>query len=129
VPISARLRRMRRNVEHLVLRNYPNPEEDFRSNPRRAFLQRTFQRATLWLLPFAVIGLWLTRRRPLGVLPIANLTTAIVTAAFFYAEARYRVPYGPFLIVAGVTGAAFLLGRAQGLLRNTRSPRARVVSS
>ena len=103
-PISDRLRRMRRNVEHLVLRNYPNPEEDFNRDPRRAFLQRMFRQATLVLLPFAAIGLIVLRRRVEAIVLVANFLTAIITAALYYAEARYRVPYDPFLIIAAVVG-------------------------
>jgi hypothetical protein len=44
-------------------------------------------------------------------LVFANLLTVVVTAAFFYAEARYRVSYDPFLIIVATAGAAAVARR------------------
>lgn len=128
-PLSERLVRMRRNVEHLVQRNYPNPEEDFaRKDFRRAWLQRTFRRATLALLPLALLGLWSMRRRGIVCwLVLANFVTVVVTAAFFYAEARYRVPYDPFLVIAATAGAAAVV-RRQDRFRRAFSCRRRATA-
>jgi hypothetical protein len=41
----------------------------------------------------------------------------VVTAAFFYAEARYRVPYDPFLIIAATAGVAAVVRRLDLLRR------------
>jgi hypothetical protein len=103
---TERLQLARRNVEGLVLHTYPNPEEDFaRKDRRRALLQRWFRLAVIGLLPFGAIGLWLAGRRVAGVLMIAQLATMVLTAVIYSAEARYRAPYDPFIIVAAACGA------------------------
>jgi hypothetical protein len=107
--LAQRAKRMKRHVVHLVSRNFPNPEEDFHGDPRRAWLQRAFARATLGLLPLAAIGVFSMRRRVAGIVVIANLVTIVVVAACFYAEARYRVPYDPFLVIAATAGLASLV--------------------
>jgi uncharacterized membrane protein YfcA len=106
-------------VSYLVWRNYPNPEEDFHADPRRAWLQRFFYRATLVLVPLAAVGLLGggARRRSAALLIAAQLVTIVVAAAFYFAEARHRVPYDPFLVIAGVSGGARIARRVYARLR------------
>ena len=119
VSLSRRIGRALRNVSYLAWRNYPNPEEDFHGDPRRARLQRFFAQATLALVPLAVIGLrGAAARRSSAVLVIAaQLVTIVVVAAFYFAEARHRVPYDPFLVAAGVSGGARSVAQLRAWLR------------
>ena len=57
--------------------------------------------------PLALLGLVSCFRRPTAVLVViaAHVLTALVTAGFFYGEARYRVPYDVFLLLLALEGA------------------------
>jgi hypothetical protein len=116
VPIVRRIERALRNASYLVWRNYPNPEEDFRADPRRRRLQRFFANATLALLPLAVLGLAAARRSSAALVVASQLVTIAVVAAFYFAEARHRVPYDPFLVIAGISGGARIARRLLALL-------------
>ena len=92
--------------------------------------------ATLALVaPLALVGLLSAAVRPRLALVVcgAHVLTALVTAAFFYGEIRYRVPYDVFLFVLAVEGArragqlcAWLFRRSRALTRRWRrgAPRA-----
>jgi hypothetical protein len=116
VPMTRRVARMIDNVELLALRNLPWPEDDFIARDRRRFrLQQFFGRATLVMIPLAVYGLFCLRRHFVGKLLVwAHLITPIYVAAFYLGEARYRVPYDTFAIVAA-TAALFTIGRSVAL--------------
>jgi hypothetical protein len=120
VPITKRIQRMLRNIQHLAWHAYPNPEEDFRGEQWRAFLQRFFANATLGLMPVGLIGVWDMRRRVAGLVIIANLVTIPVVAAFYFAEARHRVPYDPFLLIAATVGFAAIVRHSRYVLDHLR---------
>jgi hypothetical protein len=124
VPIVKRIQRAMRNVRGLAWHCFPNPEEDFaRNDPRRAFFQRFFYNATLGIMPLALVGLWGMRRKPAGLILIANLLSSPIVAALYFAEARHRVPYDPFLVIAAVVGvtviARYILGLVDFLRRRS----------
>ena len=69
---------------------------------------------TYWLvLPFALAGLWLARRRRALVLPL--LVMALGASVVFTADAtsRYRAPFDPVIAVLGCYGALSLLDRVR----------------
>lgn len=112
VPLSARVRRMIDNIGLLAVNNVPWPEDDFRRDPKRAWLQRLYARITLTMLPFVLIGLFCLRRNIAGQILIwANILTILIVAALYLGEARYRVPYDTFAIVAAVVGIHTLWAR------------------
>jgi hypothetical protein len=59
------------------------------------------------LCPLALLGIASCVRRPTVVLVVctAHVLTMLVVAAFFFAEARYRVPYDMFLMLLALAGA------------------------
>ncbi len=59
------------------------------------------------LCPLALLGIVGSIRRPTVVLVVctAHVLTMLVTAAFFFAEQRYRVPYDLFLLLLALSGA------------------------
>jgi len=117
VPVSARVRRASENVKALVLQNFPNPEADFHGDITRLKLSRVFRKILYWVLGFAVIGLFAIVRPKTtstaagfaaGVIVVANLLTVVALPLTFYTEARYRVPYDPFILVAAAVGAGLV---------------------
>jgi hypothetical protein len=117
-----RLVRRGRNVRLLVfgVNNYPNPEADFRGDPWRASLMRGYRLVLInVLLPLAAIGLWSMRKqRAAAIVVLANLATPMIVAAIFFSEARYRVPYDVFLIIAATVGATTLASQLDRLRRS-----------
>jgi hypothetical protein len=59
------------------------------------------------LCPLAILGIVSCVRRPTTALVVcaAHVVTMLVVAAFFFAEARYRIPYDIFLMVLALEGA------------------------
>jgi hypothetical protein len=57
--------------------------------------------------PLALIGIVSCARRPTTVLVVcsAHILTALIVAAFFFAEARYRIPYDLFFMLLALEGA------------------------
>ena len=125
VPYSARLRRMFDNVTLLASRNRIWPEEEYRGVRFRAQLQDIFEVATVIVLPFTALGLYLTRRRPEALVLVANVFTILLVGALYLGEARYRVPYDPFMLVFGVIGAHGLARWLAGLPRRWKAWRTR----
>ncbi|MDB4940500.1 MAG: hypothetical protein JWP97_34 [Labilithrix sp.] len=123
----ARAARMVDNVALLAVRNLPWPEDDFRRIPVRLRLQRFFARALQPLLVLAAGGLlFLGRHGVARIVLLTQLVTIVSVAALYLGEARYRVPYDPFLVVVAVVGASAavrglrsLAGRARRTLRPT----------
>lgn len=123
------LRRMHRNTKMLTYR-FIFPEDDFAGNgahPNRAWLQRTFRWILVNILPIGVFGLLAMlvqkRNRLLGALILAHAVTLIVVAALYFAEARMRMPYDPFLLVSvavGLVAVARLVRRLHVLIRERR---------
>jgi hypothetical protein len=70
------------------------------------------------LCPLAVLGIASCLRRPSVVLVVctAHVLTMLVVAAFFFAEARYRVPYDMFIMLLGLAGT---LAAARWLVRQS----------
>jgi hypothetical protein len=125
VPWSARIKRMIDNVGLLAIGNEPWPEDDFRADPRRARLQKFFGRATLVMIPLAFVGLFFLRRHFVAQLLVwANLATIVIVAALYLGEARYRVPYDTFALVAATVAlhraCAAVVDRWRSFLRRRR---------
>jgi hypothetical protein len=118
---AQQLRRMHRNTRMLIYR-FIFPEDDFAANgkhPNRASLQHIFRLILINILPVSVFGvfamLMAKRHRLLGFLLAAHAFTLIVVAALYFAEARMRMPYDPFLITAFAAGCS----AAYGLMRKS----------
>jgi hypothetical protein len=100
------------NVKSLVLSNFPNPEGDFHGNITRLKLARVYRKILYWLLGLGLLGLFAMRRawRPEAtIIVVANLMTVVTLPLIFYTEARYRVPYDPFIIIAAAVGIGTVL--------------------
>ena len=125
VPFSARVGRMADNVALLAVHNMPWPEDDMRRFVFRDRLQHAFANALLPLLGFCALGMFFLRRHAVAALLIvANLLTIVFVAAIYLGEARYRIPYDPFIIVVATVGAHGLLVRGRRLLSARRPSRA-----
>lgn len=101
-----RIHRALDNVRLLWDKNDPWPEHDrARGRGMRAFSQRWFNEAARWvLIPLACLGVFVLRRRAAMIVVLAHLLTLVILSMFFLAEARYRVPYDPFLFVLASAG-------------------------
>lgn len=109
-PFGARAARAWRNLTSLVWRSFPFPEADFHASKPRLELSRVFRKTLYALLALVPVGLSaMVRRGPAAVVVIANLATVALLPTLFYAEARYRVPYDPFVILAAAAGAEVIL--------------------
>jgi hypothetical protein len=97
-----------RNVRLLFRDNALWPESQHLP-PRgwRRALYDGSHRLVLGSLPFVFWGILAGLRRPTTVLVVcsAHVLTALVVAAFFFAEQRYRVPYDMFLMLLAFHGA------------------------
>jgi hypothetical protein len=95
------------NVRLLWDKNNPWPEEERARSGFRKYTQDAFNQVARWLvIPLAVLGLVVLRKRAALVVVLAHLVTLVVLSMFFLPEARYRVPYDPFLILLAAAGAA-----------------------
>jgi hypothetical protein len=114
-----RLLRAGSNVALLVVKNQLFPENGYTESRFRTDLQRGFASALLYgFLPLSVVGLVLGRPDRLKLLALANFAAVAVAAARYYGEARYRVPYDPFVILFAVVGAYELGTRGLAFARN-----------
>lgn len=93
------------NVRLLWDKNNPWPEEERARSGFRKLTQDGFNQVARWLvIPLAMLGLFVLKRRaPLFVI-VAHLVTLVILSMFFLPEARYRVPYDPFLILVAAAG-------------------------
>lgn len=116
---TQRLRRTFWNVR-LLAYQYAYPEQAYANDPVKApvrtWLQRTFRRLVITILPLALLG-WITmffskRGYLTGVIIGAHAITSIVAAALYLGEGRMRIPYDAFLITAATAGLAFLVSQA-----------------
>jgi hypothetical protein len=124
---AQQLVRMHGNARMLIYR-FIFPEGDFASNgkhPTRASLQRIFRVILVNILPVGVFGvfamLMTKRQRWVGFLLAAHAVTLITVAALYFAEARMRMPYDPFLITAfaaGCSAAYVLMQKSYGAARD-----------
>jgi hypothetical protein len=110
-----RLQRWGNNVSLLFVRNELWPENtDLPGRPLRIAQVEVSKGILLGvLLPLAAIGIGagLWRPRPVLVVCIAHVFTSLFTAAFFYGENRYRVPYDTFFFLLALAGLVFLAPR------------------
>lgn len=118
-----RLYRTFNNVRLLWDLNDPWPERDgARKDPFRGWAQRWFNEVARWVvIPLACLGVVVLRKRTALVVVLAHLVTLVILSMFFLAEARYRVPYDPFLILVAVAGTARLTGLLRASLARRRS--------
>lgn len=70
-------------------------------------------RALRWLsfgviAPLALLGMWVSRRKPVAALLIGFVLSYMGTVIAFFINARYRLPVVPCLILFAVAGAAWL---------------------
>ena len=118
--------RMVDNVELLAARNLPWPEDDFRRFKFRHVLQQGFATAFWPILVLAFVGAAYLGKHRLARLVIgAQLGTIVFVAAIYLGEARYRVPYDPFIIILATMG---LVGIARAAQEASDWIRARVAS-
>jgi hypothetical protein len=119
-----RIHRAFDNVRLLWDKNNPWPEEDGARAGLRKHLQDGFNGATRWVvIPLAMLGLVVLPRRAPYVVVLAHLITLVVLSMFFLPEARYRVPYDPFLVLLAFAGT----WRLESLVRTRLTARARGV--
>jgi len=97
------------NVSLLFVHNTLWPEDGrLGGSPWRSAYSDTTRAVLLALVcPLSLLGLASCLRRPTAttVVVAAHVLTAIVTAAFFCGEQRYRVPYDVFFILLALEGA------------------------
>jgi hypothetical protein len=125
------------NVQLLLVENLPWPESNYHDDIsvlrltdgiRRSDLMEFCRDALLYAgLPLCAIGLALGRRNRALFVVATNLLTIVITAAFFFGEARYLIPYQPFILLMDVVGAYELLVRlrrfvARMVRRSSRQP-------
>lgn len=117
------IKRMHRNTKMLIYR-FIFPEDDFAGNgehENRAWLQRTFRTILINMLPISFFGLFAMfatkRQRLVGMLFAAHAITLIVVAALYFAEARMRMPYDPFLITGAAAGLSAVYALVQKVHR------------
>jgi hypothetical protein len=109
-----RVRRAFNNVRLLWDLNDPWPEEDGAHqnapNRTRHKLQRGFNGVTRWgVIPLMLLGLLLVRKRAGTMIILAHLVTLVVLSMLFFPEARYRVPYDPFMLILASAGVVRLV--------------------
>lgn len=102
--------RMWRNTRQLIYRfTFPESDEHLRT-PVRQELQRFFRLIVVNLIPigtFGLLAMLLARKTRLTALVIvANGLTVVTVAALYFAEARMRMPYDPFVITCATAGLA-----------------------
>ncbi len=125
VPWTARVARAADNVKLLALRNVPWPEdEEARRAAFRVKLQIAFGNILMPVLALCAIGLcFLRRHRMAAVVLWTQLTTIVFVGAVYLGEARYRVPYDPFILIAASVGVDAVVSRAR-LVWRRRAPTA-----
>jgi hypothetical protein len=120
VPLRDRLKRKLHNVSLLLYGNLPWPESNYREPihfvgfpgtvPRQGVAEGFRDALAFVFLPLCAAGLALGRRNRTMLILAANLVTVFIAAWFFFGEARYHVPYDPFIVVLAIVGA-YELGR------------------
>jgi hypothetical protein len=140
VPLRDRLLRKVHNVSLLLFGNLPWPESNYREPirfvgfpspvPRQGVAEAFRDALAFVFLPLCAAGLTLGRRNRTMLILAANLVTVPIAAWFFFGEARYHVPYDPFIVILAVVGAYELGRRALHLLPVVvRRPRAAAAPS
>ncbi len=121
---GARVRRALSNVTLLFVRNELWPEGTHLGTGWRRSSYRASHFVLLALVcPLSLLGLVSTAWRPRTALVVAaaHVLTALVAAAFFCGEARYRVPYDAFLMVVALEGILVVVAGARALVRAVRA--------
>jgi hypothetical protein len=96
------------NVRLLFVHNSMWPDSMHAQNGwRNTWLEASKATLLAVLCPLALLGIASCARRPTTVLVVcaAHVVTMLVVAAFFFAEARYRIPYDIFIMVLALEGA------------------------
>jgi len=126
VPLRDRVRRKFHNIELLLVDNLPWPESNYHNEVSflglgpisRYSMLKTFRDILLYAgLPLSAIGLTLGRKNKAMYMLLVNIVTIVFTAAFFFGEARYLVPYDPFILLLAVVGCYELYGRIPRFVR------------
>jgi hypothetical protein len=130
VPWTARVSRWARNAGLLVSPDFVWPEVERAKRGWRQRLHEWMQPMLRWILPLAFVGLVgaAIRPRPVVVIAVAHLVTSAFSAALYFGEARYRVPYDAFVFVLAVSGLVVLVRLASHVWRR-RSPAGRLASA
>jgi hypothetical protein len=121
VSLAQRLERKLGNIRLLVAGNLPWPESNYRDPPWRGALQDWFASILLFgVIPLAIVGMALGRRNRTLLIATANIVTVVISAALFFGEARYNVPYAPFALMLAIVGACELASRSRRLVQRWR---------
>lgn len=134
VSLRDRVARRIGNIELLLVNNLPWPESNYHDDVSifrrtdgvsRHHLLEDFRDVLLYAgLPFCLWGLLLGKKNWTLYVLATNLFTIVFTAAFFFGEARYLIPYDPFILLLAVVGCheVFLLARnaASRVIRTLR---------
>jgi hypothetical protein len=95
-----RITRALRNLSLLWDRNNPWPESGKLDTRFRWRIQQEFNHFLRWfVLPVAMLGLLLAKKRARWMLMFIQLFTLAVMSMMFFPEARYRAPYDPILLM------------------------------
>jgi hypothetical protein len=107
--LPQRIQRWETNVSLLFVHNTLWPEDGHVADSpwRSAYSDATKAVLLALVCPLALLGLVAALRAPSATLVVvaAHVLTALVTAAFFCGEQRYRVPYDVFFILLALEGA------------------------
>jgi hypothetical protein len=111
--LGERARRWAGNMRLLFVDNalWP-PSDHLGTGWKRTWSDASKSVLLAMICPFAMLGVISCLRRP-TVVPVvccAHLATALLVAAFFFAEARYRVPYDVVLVLLALEGGRWLTG-------------------
>ncbi len=105
--VGWRVVRALNNVRLLWDRNTPWPESERARTGLRKTLHVRFNAVARWIvIPLACLAVVVLRKSAALVVVLAHLATLVVLSMFFYPEARYRVPYDPFLLAMALAGVA-----------------------
>jgi hypothetical protein len=102
-----RIERWLDNVRFLFVHNSLWPDSMHAGKGWRDTWQEASKAVLLAVVcPFAILGIVSCFRRPTTVLVVctAHVLTMLIVAAFFFAEARYRIPYDIFLMLLALEG-------------------------
>jgi len=113
--LGERLNRWGGNVSLLFVHNTLWPEDGHVGGVpwRSAYYDASRAVLLAVVCPLSLLGLLACLRRPTAALVVvaAHVLTALVTAAFFCGELRYRVPYDVFFILLALQGAKWAAPR------------------
>jgi hypothetical protein len=121
---TARLARTWNNEKLLFTGNLPWPESNYTRPSWRFSLMRCSAAVMLYaILPLAALGALFGRKNRALWITATSLGTMLFSAALFFGEARYHVPYDPFAILLAVTGCSEIARRTARSLARLRRQR------